>query len=220
MRIFEGQAADIEADRARTREMLNHTADTGEPAVRAWVPHRQVAFGRRDMRAEGYERAKRAAEERDYPTVERRVGGRAVAHTGSTVAFARAEPTAGRGIEKRYARATTDLQVAFHCLDVRARAGEPPDSFCPGSHSMQVDGKIAGLAQRVRSAAALVAGIVVVRDHGAIAGVLEPVYAALNVPFDPDTVGSVAHAGGDGTTKAVVEAVGTALVAGAREFEA
>lgn len=219
MRVFEGRAPDIDADTERTTEMLEHTIETGEPAVRAWVPHQQVAFGRRDVRAEGYERAKRAAEERDFPTVERRVGGRAVAHTGDTVAFARTEPTAGRNIQKRYARATTDLQVAFHRLDVRARAGEPPNSFCPGSNSLQAEGKIAGLAQRVTSEAALVAGIVVARDHEAIANVLDPVYAALDVPFDPDSVGSVARAGGNGTPTTVVEAVGSALVAGAREFE-
>ena len=216
MHIVEGRAADIETDRERTRGMLDRTADTGEPAVRAWTPHRQVAFGRRDAHADGFERAKRAATARGYPVVERRVGGRAVAYTGNTVAFARTEPVAGErtGIEERYARTATDLRAAMGRLDVEATAGEPPDSFCPGSHSLQSAGKIVGIAQRVTSDAALVAGIVVVRDHDAIADVLAPVYSALDVPFDPDSVGSVARAGGDGDPNAAVEAVGTALVDG------
>jgi hypothetical protein len=40
----------------------------------------------------------------------------------------------------------------------------------------------------------LAAGICVVRDHEAIASVLDPVYEALGVPFDPATVGSVRRA--------------------------
>ncbi|HET7323283.1 MAG TPA: lipoate--protein ligase family protein [Halococcus sp.] len=213
MHIVDGRAEDIETDRERTREMLEHTAATGEPAVRAWTPHRQVAFGRRDAREEGYDEAKQVAEEHDFPAVERDVGGRAVAYTGSTVAFARTE-SAEEGIQKRYVRATTDLQVAFHRLGVRARTGEPPDSFCPGSHSLQAEGKIAGLAQRVTSGAALVAGIIITRDTDEIVEVLESVYAALDVPLDPDSVGSIERAGGDSDPETVAHTVGQALVEG------
>ena len=216
MRVFEGRAADIDADRERSRELFEHTAETGEPTVRAWTPPRQVAFGRRDTRAAGYERARAIAAEQDFPPVEREVGGRAVAYTGSTVAFARTEPAEGREIQQRYARATTDLQVAFHRLGVRARAGEPPESFCPGSHSLQADGKIAGLAQRVTGNAALVAGIVVTRDAGAMAGVLEPIYDALDVTFDPDSVGSLSRAGSDADPGTVAHTIGEALAEGYR----
>ncbi|RJS97069.1 lipoate--protein ligase family protein, partial [Halococcus sp. IIIV-5B] len=188
MRIVEGRAEDIDADRARTRELFEHTERTGEPAVRVWTPHRQVAFGRRDTRENGYDAAKRAAADHDFPVVERAVGGRAVAYTGTTVAFARAEP-ADDGITERYDRATADLRTAFEHLGVDARPGEPPDSFCPGSHSLQADGKIAGLAQRVTGDAALVAGIVLTRDAEEIAAVLDPIYAVLDVPFDPKSVG-------------------------------
>ena len=217
MRVFDGRTADIEADRERTRAMFAFTKETGEPAVRAWVPHRQVAFGRRDARAAGYERAKSAAEERDFPAVERSVGGRAVAYTGSTVAFARAEPTDGREIQQRYARTTDDLQSAFRRLGVEARPGEPPDSFCPGSHSLQADGKIAGLAQRVTGEGALVAGIVLTRDADEIAGVLDPVYTALDVPFDPGSVGSIERAGGESEPATVADEIESALVEGYRE---
>lgn len=219
MRVFEGRAADIEADRERTRELVAHTATTGEPAVRAWTPHRHVAFGRRDARAERYDQAHEIAADHDFPPVEREVGGRAVAYTGSTVAFARAEPADGREIQRRYARATTDLKIAFDRLGVEAHDGEPPDSFCPGSHSLQADGKIAGLAQRVRSDAALVAGIVVTRDAAAIAGVLEPIYDALGVAFDPDSVGSVSGAGSDADPETVARTIEQALVAGCRDSD-
>jgi octanoyl-[GcvH]:protein N-octanoyltransferase len=216
MRVFDGRAADIEADRERTRELFEHTKATGEPAVRAWTPHRQVAFGRRDARMEGYESAKRAAEKRKFPAVERSVGGRAVAYTDSTVAFARAEPPDGTGIQQRYASATTDLQVAFDRLGVRARTGEPPESFCPGSHSLQADGKLAGLAQRVTGEGALVAGIVLTRDADAVAAVLDLVYTALDVPFDPASVGSIERAGGESEPATVTDEIERALTAGYR----
>ncbi|WP_324665567.1 lipoyl protein ligase domain-containing protein [Haloarcula sediminis] len=225
MRLLRGRASDPERDYQRTRRMVARAADDAEPALRVWCPHRQVAFGRRDRRAEGYDRARGAARDRGYAVLEREVGGRAVAYTGSTVAFALAEPTgesrerpAGRGgIGHRYDRVSGAVQRALATVGVEASAGEPTDSFCPGAHSLQADGKLVGIAQRVRQAVALIAGIVVVRDHAAIADVLAPVYDALDVPFDPDTVGSVARAGGD--TAGVIDALTTALV-GARTVTA
>jgi hypothetical protein len=73
-------------------------------------------------------------------------------------------------------------------------------------------GKVVGVAQRVAKGAAQVAGIVIVRDHAEIAAVLEPVYGALEVPFDPETVGSVAAAGGPRDPERVARAVESALV--------
>jgi len=211
MRLLRGRASDHERDYARTREIVDSVAGDGESALRVWRPHRQVAFGRRDRRAAGYERARRAATERGYAVLEREVGGRAVAYTGSTVAFALAEPTAeGReSIDARYDRVTAAVQRALETVGVDASEGEPPDSFCPGTHSLQADGKLVGLAQRVRQDVALTAGIVVVEDHEAIAAVVSPVYDALGVPFDPDSVGSVARAGGD--TAAVRDALAAEL---------
>ena len=228
MRVLRGRAADIETDRARTREMAERVGETGERALRVWTPHRQIAFGRRDARAAGYERAREAAEERGFPAIERRVGGRAVAYTGSTVAFARAEPVADirTGLQDRYAAATADMQAALDSLGVSVTAGEPPDSFCPGTHSLQAtvgdggngegerstEGKLVGIAQRVGRGAALVAGVIVVDSAAEIADVLEPVYDALEVAFDPGTVGSIERAGGEADREAVLLAIEWALV--------
>ncbi|MFC7193530.1 lipoate--protein ligase family protein [Halosimplex aquaticum] len=184
----------------------------GEPAVRVWRPHRQIAFGRRDTAADGYDRAREIAEAQGFPPVEREVGGRAVAYTGSTLAFARVTPVEDprSGLQDRYDAATEDLLAALEDLGADAREGEPQGSFCPGTHSVQADcgeraGKLAGLAQRVRADAAVVAGVLVVRDRAEIAAVLDPVYDALGVAFDPETVGSVADAGGESDPSSAVE---------------
>ncbi|WP_117594256.1 lipoate--protein ligase family protein [Haloprofundus halophilus] len=214
MRVVRGRASDPETDRDVTAALLEDAAETGVPALRVWSPHRQLAFGRRDARAERYDAAREAAEARGYPPVERSVGGRAVAYTGTTLAFAHARPVEDmrRGLDQRYDDAVTTVIRALRTVGVDAERGEPPESFCPGAHSVQSAGKIAGVAQRVRRGAALVSGCVLVADHEEIAGVLEPVYAALAVPFDPGSVGSVARAGGDGDAEAVARALEDAFV--------
>ncbi|WP_408959552.1 biotin/lipoate A/B protein ligase family protein [Natrinema sp. 74] len=230
MRVFRGRAASIEADREASDRLLSAVAD-GERAVRVWIPHQQVAFGRRDARLEGYDHAREAARERGYPPLERDVGGRAVAYDGeTTLAFARAEPVAdGRtGTTERYERTTADIERALRTLGLDPVCGEPDDSFCPGTHSLSVtdgadggqrDGqrrKIVGIAQRICQNAALVAGVVLVANREALAGVLEPVYDALEVAFEPRSVGTVADAGGPSEPEAVQAALEDALVGDAR----
>ena len=216
MHLLRGRAADPETDFERTREMADTVAEDREPALRVWRPHRQVAFGRRDTNSDSYDRARQAARDRGYTVIERAVGGRAVAYTGSTVSFSLAVPTEDpRGtIDDRYEWAKAAVRRALADCGVTVRTGEPDAAFCPGSHSLQAGGKIAGLAQRVRRSVAVVGGIVVVRDHQAIAEVLAPVYGALGVPFDPQSVGSVANAGGTDDPDRVIAALERSLADG------
>lgn len=219
MRVVRGRASSPSADRDVTRDLLATVADAGVPAVRAWTPHRHLAFGRRDANEPGYDAARAAAESRGFPSVERSVGGRAVAYTGTTVAFASLEPVddARRGLDARYDAAVDTVVEALQRFGVDAEPGEPPDSFCPGDHSVQVRGddggrKLCGVAQRVTKGAALVGGVVVVADAPEIRAVLTPVYDALDVPFDPRSVGSVADAGGPADPDAVARAIEAAFV--------
>ncbi len=198
MLVLRVRGESIGADRAITQRLREHTATTDEPGLRVWQPPRQLTFGRRDRRRSGYDDARAIATQMDFPPAERPVGGRAVAYTGTTIAFARTEPVVEdrTGIQDRYQAITTDLQVGLGELGVHALPGEPPESFCPGSHSLQAEGKIVGIAQRISNGVALTAGCLLVADHDAIASVLTDVYAALSVPFDPESVGSVSKAGG------------------------
>ncbi|WP_252700349.1 lipoyl protein ligase domain-containing protein [Natronosalvus vescus] len=204
VRVLRGRASTIEVDRVESERLLEFAA-AGERAVRVWAPHRQIAFGRRDARLEGYERARNRAREHDFPPVERSVGGRAVAYDGTNaLAFVRAEPVADfrRGTDERYERLTNDVEGVLEGLGLEPVRGEPADSFCPGAHSISLtsaDGslrKVVGIAQRVRSDGALVSGIIIVDAAVELAAVLEEVYDALDVPFDPTSVGSVANGGG------------------------
>ncbi|MFD1642931.1 lipoyl protein ligase domain-containing protein [Halohasta litorea] len=222
--VYRGRADDPAADRAATAALLDRTAETGIPGVRVWQPHRQVAFGRRDSHAAGYEAARTAAEKRGYHPRERRVGGRAVAYTGRTLAIAHTVPIDDirRGMCDRYGEASRLLVGVLSELGADVTRGEPEDAYCPGSHSIsgvdggESSGKLAGVAQRVQSGAALVAACLTVAeaDVAALQSVLDPVYRALDVPFDPATVGSVATAGGPDDPAVVRQAVEDTLVDG------
>lgn len=214
VRVYKGRRKTIGADRAVTQELLTTAAERRQPAVRVWAPHRQVAFGRRDAREPGYDTAKDAAKRHGYPAIERQVGGRAVAYTGTTLAFAYAEPIsdARSGMDERYETVTTAIETALSTVGVDATRGEPENSFCPGTHSLSADGKLVGLAQRVKRSVALTAGIAVPDRREEIATVLDPVYDALGVPFAPTSVGSVEAAGGEPDT--LDTAIEAALVDG------
>lgn len=214
MRLVRGRAADPEADRAVTDALVRDAADSGEPALRVWTPHRTVAFGRRDAREDGFGAAKRAAEERGYRPLERSVGGRAVAYTGeTTLAFARAAPVTDEreGLHDRYEGATSAVLRALRAVGATARRGEPERSFCPGQHSIRADGKFVGVAQRVTRGAALLAGCVLVAEREELRDVLGAVYGELGAAFDPGSVGSVEAAGGPAEPDAVREALEGAL---------
>ncbi|WP_439028381.1 lipoate--protein ligase family protein [Haloarchaeobius sp. DT45] len=215
MRVVRGRAGSVSTDRDATRRLLDEVAESREAVVRVWAPHRQVAFGRRDAREEGFPAASAAAHDHGFEPVERSVGGRAVAYDGeTTLAFARITPHEDmrRGMDERYESLTSDVQHALRELGVDAGRGEPPDSFCPGQHSLQCDGKLVGIAQRVTKGAAITSGICLVANHDELAAVLDDVYEALGVPFDPTSVGSVANAGGPAAPDVVREALETALV--------
>jgi octanoyl-[GcvH]:protein N-octanoyltransferase len=211
MRVVRGSLSNVENDRRVTEQLTRLTKRTEEPTLRVWTPPRQIAFGRRDSTVEGYQRARRVATEHGYEPFERSVGGRAVAYTGSTVAFAFAVPTDDErgGIETRYRETTSRLIRSLEAVGAVVSRGEPDRSFCPGEHSIQGTGKIVGIAQRVQRDSALIGGCVIAltADEEAISNVLGPVYDALNAPFDPSSVGSVEGAGGVADVGPVIEAI-------------
>ena len=91
--VVRDRLPDAVADGDATATLRARVAATERPAVRVWAPGRIVAFGRRDVRSDGYDAAASAARDRGFDPVERSVGGRAVAYDGeTTLAFARITP--------------------------------------------------------------------------------------------------------------------------------
>lgn len=167
-----------------------------EPTMRLHRSGPILAFGRLDKLAPGYGRAVTIAREHGYEPIERLAGGRAaVFHEGSiSFSLATREPAANAGTRRRFAAMADTIASALSRLGVDARVGEVEGEYCPGEYSVNGRGavKLAGIGQRVITGGAHVGGVIVVRGAERIRAVLEPVYEALGLDWDPATSGSIA----------------------------
>lgn len=215
--VIRGRASTPRADRRVSAELLDRAAVADRRIIRVWRPPQHLAVGRLDIHRDGYDRAVRIAETAGFTPLRRTVGGRAVAVTDRCVALLSMYPIDDPrvGVEGRYETVRRQVAEALTGLGAEVAAGEPPDSFCPGSHSLRGSGKLAGFGQRIRSDVALVGGIVLVDDIKPIARVLGPVYQALGYRFEPDSLGSVAASNGTGDPAAVRSAIESAILDGA-----
>lgn len=163
--------------------------------LRIHRPGRVVAFGPRDRTAPGFGEAVEAAGRQGFGTVERLAGGRAaVFHEGTiAVSWAIPDPRAREGIRPRFEALAGIVAEALRELGVDARIGEVPGEYCPGEHSVNARArtKLMGVGQRIVDGAAHVGGVIVVEGTEPIREVLGPVYSALDLEWDPATVGSV-----------------------------
>ncbi len=179
-----------------SREILDTVATgTRGETLRVHRSRPVVAFGRQDVVSPGYREARAAAESLGYEAIERLAGGRAAVFHEGTLAFAWAIPTKEpRGeIESRFRVLAEIMRDSFRSLGVDARIGEVPREYCPGSWSVNGRGrvKLMGVGQRLVRGAAHVGGVVVVSGENRIRSVLRPVYAAMDLGFDPSTAGSI-----------------------------
>ncbi|MCW3038989.1 MAG: lipoate--protein ligase family protein, partial [Solirubrobacterales bacterium] len=158
-------------------------------------PGPTVAFGRRDASLAGFGTAVTAAEDAGYAAVLRLGGGHAAAYDEGSVLveLITRERAVGVGIEPRFAALAARLEEALRAVGIAPVVGELPGEYCPGRWSLHAEDsgiKLAGLAQRSIRGAALTTAVVVVEGGRRIRGVLEPVYAALGLPWDPSTAGA------------------------------
>ena len=174
------------------------------PAIRLNRMAPILAFGKLDRLRPGYRRAVAIAREAGYVPVERIAGGRAAVFHEGTISFSHAIRAGGgsgsyAGTHERFAAMAATIAAAGSALGVDARVGEVPGEYCPGEFSVNSGGriKLAGIGQRVIVGGAHVGAVIVVRGAGRINEVLEPVYAALDLEFEPDATGSLAAALGE-----------------------
>jgi octanoyl-[GcvH]:protein N-octanoyltransferase len=164
--------------------------------LRLYRPRPVVAFGPRDRVAPGFADAVAAARALGFGTVERLAGGRAAVFHEGTVAFSWAipDPRARESIRPRFQAVAEIVVDGIRSLGIDARIGEVPGEYCPGEHSINARGrtKLMGVGQRIIDGAAHVGGVIVVIGTTRVREVLLPVYEALELDWDPSTVGSLA----------------------------
>ncbi|HEX2370683.1 MAG TPA: lipoate--protein ligase family protein [Acidimicrobiia bacterium] len=173
-------------------------ASAGElgETIRLHRPGPVVAFGRRDVVDPRFDAAVAATRAEGFEAVERLAGGRAAVFHRGTIAFAWAFPDAAPRdrVHHRFDRVAGVMADSLRRLGVDARIGEVPGEYCPGSHSVNVEGrrKVMGVGQRLVARAAHVGGVIVVDGAAEVRRVLSPVYRELGISWDPDTTGDLA----------------------------
>lgn len=185
-----------ELDTAVSYASLKEVAARRLPDLfRIHTPARIVAFGRQDTHSPGYGQAIAACEQEGFTPVVRLAGGRAAVFHEATLAFSwqtrTTQPTLG--IYERFEFITGVLVAALGSLGFEAEVGEIPGEYCPGRYSIHVSGqKVIGIGQRLVDGAAHVGGVIVVDDRTSINRVLEPVYRALGLTWEPGVTGALA----------------------------
>jgi len=198
------------------RAVFDQVASGERPPTVSITPStRHVGVTRRDTFRPGFADAVRASNEEGYPVLVRGSGGGATAAGLGTFGFSIIRPAdaeeAKRSIRDRYDEAAALALGAFGRLGVRASVGEVRDEFCPGDHSIRwgdwEDGvKLVGIAQRLTRRATSVGGIVISSGEEELALVLSRVYGAMDLPFRPESVGSLRRAGSGATTEDAIGA--------------
>ena len=201
--------------------ILNRVA-AGElaPTFRLHRPTRELAFSKQDRAAPGFERAVEAARAAGFEPVVRLAGGRAAAFHEHTLAFAwaTADERPVRRTHDRFEAIATIVTDALRELGVDARIGAVPGEYCPGAWSINARDrtKVAGIGQRLIAGGAHVGGVLVVDGSQVLREALVPAYEALELEWDPATVGSVADEVPGTTLDQVEEAIVAEL---GRRFE-
>jgi lipoate-protein ligase A len=181
---------------ALSRVLLDQVAGGIRGAtMRLSQPGRAVAFGRRDLKAPGYPEAVEGARKTGFGAMERIAGGRAAAYSEGTLSLTLTlpDPMPARRTTARFEWAAAIARDAMLSLGVDARIGEVEGEYCPGEFSVNAAGrsKLVGIGQRMIPGAAHIGFVIAVSDAALIREVLEPVYACLDLDWNPSTVGAV-----------------------------
>jgi octanoyl-[GcvH]:protein N-octanoyltransferase len=214
LRLLTDSFADDPAlDAAVSRAVMLRVA-SGEltETLRIARPGTTVAFAKRDAVADGYDEAVRAARDHGFEATLRLAGGRAAVFHDGTMEIGHAVPDAQprAGIHDRFRHTAARLARALARLGVDARVGEVAGEYCPGRYSVNARGtaKLAGIGQRVVGGGSHTGVVLVVEGEDRINAVLEPVYTALGLDWNPAASGSVRteapSAGWDAVRDAIV----------------
>lgn len=177
-----------------------------------------LAFGRQDTLAPRFAEAAEAARAHGFEPVIRVAGGRAAVFHEGTLSFSQAlpDPNPAARTRARFAAAAEALMRALRTLGIDARVGEVPGEYCRGAFSVNARGKrkLVGIGQRYVAGGAHVGGVVVLSGGERIREVLIPVYEALDLDWDPGTVGAIEDEVGELDPEAVESAILAELAPG------
>jgi lipoate-protein ligase A len=205
---------------ALSHALLLRVARRELPAtLRLYRPGPTLAFGRLDALRDGYGRATAAARAHGFAPMLRAPGGHAAAYDEGTVGFDLVLPTDRllTGVHDVFRRTSAALARELAALGADAHVGAVAGEYCPGEYTVNARGrvKLVGTAQRAVRGASLLAGFVTVSGGDRLRAVLVPVYAALELEWDPASLGALADEAPRATFADAERAVLRALAPGA-----
>lgn len=198
MNLISGHlTGDAPLDTAVSRAILEQVSSGTLPeTLQVGLPHKVVAFSRRDALTAGFHEAVAIAVDLGFEATIRNAGGRAVVFHPGTVRFQWTVPVNDpiQEMHTRFATIADHVVVALESFGVVASVGRLEGEYCPGEYSVHVlqSRKVMGTGQRLARRAAQVGGMIVVKGRDTINAVLEPVYGALDLHMDPAVTGSIA----------------------------
>ena len=197
LRVLRGADGGAQAEVDGARRLLAEVVAGAPETLRIYRPSAAtVAFGRIDTLRPGYADAVAAARAGGFEPVVRAVGGRAVAYDPTCLVLDHLAPEPDRTLStsRRFDAFGRLHADALHALGVDARVGEVPEEYCPGPFSVNARGlvKLVGTAQRVVRGGWQFSAVVIVDGAARLREVLAPVYASIDMPFAPASVGAVA----------------------------
>jgi octanoyl-[GcvH]:protein N-octanoyltransferase len=201
-----------ELDMALTEQLLRAAARGERPeTMRVFRPGPTVAFGRLDRNRAGFDEACRIALAHGRAPVVRLGGGHAAAYDRDCVIVEviRRHERSGFELESRFAGLAEMISWTLAKLGVTLQLGELPNEYCAGRFSLHLPSgpKVAGVAQRILTRASLTTAVIVVSGGDTLRAVLADVYAALDLPFDPDTAGALTDRYPDVTCELVQQTI-------------
>jgi lipoate-protein ligase A len=115
--------------------------------------------------------------------------------------------------QERFRELAELLAAALSRLGVDARIGEIPGEYCPGAWSVNAGGrtKLVGIGQRLIAGGAHRGAVIVAGRSARVREGLVPVYEALELEWDPRTVGSVEDEVGEVSVERVSAAIRSEL---------
>lgn len=209
-------AEDLRGVMATATRLRSDVPDPG-PVLLLGTTTPTAAFSRRDQLRPGYREAEQVVRAHGFEPVVRPVGGHLAGYDeGSLVVHLwGAHPDPRQGLRDRFRLAGDALARAMGELGVPdPRVGAVPGEYCDGEWSVNSGGtaKLAGTGQRLFRRGFLFCAVLTVTRPEPLRAMLTDAYDALDLPFDPATVGCVDDHEPGVTVEEVREVVAGALV--------
>lgn len=204
--------SDIDHTLALMREM--QAVQDPSPILRVYAPRPTVAFSRRESLMPSFAAAQEAARDHGFAPVIRLAGGRAVAYDESCLVIDLVTPSDRHmANELVFDVVSESMRRVLVDLGVDARVGAVPREYCAGPHSVnaRAEVKLVGIAQRVTRGARLVTASVALGPAMRLRSVVDAVYAAMSLDWDPETFGTLAGEGVQASPEELAQDVITGL---------